>query len=152
MKPENFYHYAECGLDYIYLQNGYTYHNTSYGTGTSIHDVDGLHEAIGLLLANQKGQLSGKEIRFLRHELDLPQRTLAELLGTTEQTFARWEKEKTKINATAQALLTALYKETIHGDGLLKEHLEALAELDAETHSEMCLSLSEDEVWERCVA
>ena len=42
------YHYTECGLDYVYLVNGYTWHQTPYGRGVSIEDADGLHDAIAL--------------------------------------------------------------------------------------------------------
>jgi len=151
MTNQNMYHYKECGLNNIYLANGVTIKETPYGQSTSIHDIDGLHRAIGLHIANTKGVLNGSEIKFLRHEMDLSQAMLASLLRTTEQTLARWEKGKTHIQGPAQALLTALYKEGVTGDGALAEHLKFLAQLDAEAHKELCLSYSNSE-WEQCAA
>jgi putative transcriptional regulator len=32
------YHYTECGLDNVYLENGFTVHKTAYGRGVSISE------------------------------------------------------------------------------------------------------------------
>lgn len=40
------YRYKESGLDFILLLDGYTVHETPYGTGVSIHNTEALHEAI----------------------------------------------------------------------------------------------------------
>src|SRR4030095_4658011 len=85
------YHYTLCGLDNIWLVNGYKHHDTAYGPGVAVEDVDGLHRAIATDLICGKRDLSGKELRFLRKGLDLSQEGLAMLLGTTAQTVARWE-------------------------------------------------------------
>jgi hypothetical protein len=50
-----------------------------------IHDPDGWHRAIGKYLALKKKALSGKEIRFLRKQIDLTQSELAVLLATTHR-------------------------------------------------------------------
>jgi len=42
------YHYTLCGLDNVWLENGYQVRETSYGQGISVHDVEGLHEVIAL--------------------------------------------------------------------------------------------------------
>lgn len=88
------YHYTECGLNNIYLVNGYKFIETPRGKSVSINDIDGLHKAIGLLLVTSKKDLSGEEIRFLRLELLMSQNTLAKLLGVSEQAIRRWEKGK----------------------------------------------------------
>lgn len=77
---------------------------------------------IGRSLA-QKGHLTGTEFRFLRKELDLSQHRLADLIGTTEQTVALWEK-RGKIPKTADRMLRAIYLETIDGNVKLKEMTE----------------------------
>ena len=38
------YHYTMCGLDYVYLTNGYREHVTEYGSGISIERADALDE------------------------------------------------------------------------------------------------------------
>ena len=115
---ENFYHYTECGLRNISLMNGYEIFETNQGTTVSINDIDGLHKAIGLRLVFSKKDLSGEEIRFLRHELLMSQNGLASLLGVSEQTVRRWENDKICIPKSSEFLLRLLYREkttNLHG-------------------------------------
>ena len=86
------YHYVESGLDNVYLTNGFTVHKTAYGEGVSIQDTEGLHKAIGQWLISVPKPLTGAELRFLRIEMDIIQKNLAAILGTTEQTLRLWEK------------------------------------------------------------
>ena len=58
------YHYTACGLDNIYLANGFQRTSSPSGEGVSIHDFDGLHEAIARGLANKEAPLQAKEFRF----------------------------------------------------------------------------------------
>jgi DNA-binding transcriptional regulator YiaG len=122
------YHYTEVGLQNVWLANGYNVRKTSYGKAVSIEDADGLHRAIGRALAC-KSHLTGAEFRFLRKELDLSQHRTADLLGTTEQTVALWEK-RGKIPKTADRMFRAIYLETIDGNVKLKELIERVANLD----------------------
>lgn len=70
-KPKAPYHYTSCGLDDVYLLSGYEIEQTPYGQGVSIKNADDLHTAIGMYLVSGKKLLSGKEVRFLRHQMDL---------------------------------------------------------------------------------
>lgn len=88
------YHYKTCGLENIYLKNGYTIRETPYGPGVSIEDIEGLHLAIASDLLRQKAPLTGAQFRFLRKEQDLTQAELGAILGVNEQTIAAWEKNK----------------------------------------------------------
>ena len=92
----NFYHYRECGLNNIYLANGFKIIKTNRGEAISIHDIDGLHRAIGMKLFFSKKDLAGDEMRFLRHEILMPQNTPASLLGV-EQDIRRRGYIKTTI-------------------------------------------------------
>src|SRR5437879_1240469 len=65
--------YPDCGLDDVYLLNGYEVVKNDYGTGLVVNDTDGLRAAIARSLAARKKVLSGKEVRFLRKEMDLTQ-------------------------------------------------------------------------------
>jgi putative transcriptional regulator len=124
-------HYPDCGLDNIYLLNGYEVFKTPYGDGVAVTNVDGLRQAIAWHLATHKKLLDGKEIRFLRKEMDLTQSELGKCLGVDAQTVARWEKGEHNINGPAERLLRALYVEHVHGKLSVHELLSMLDELDA---------------------
>ena len=124
------YHYRECGLDNIYLLNGYVVEKSPYGEVVTIHDIDGLHRAIGTYLVRERKDLTGTEVRFLRHELGMSQKVLGDVLGKTEQTVARWEKEPKEINGTATRLLRVLYQQHVGGNRKVRSLLEQLADLD----------------------
>lgn len=102
-------HYTACGLDDVYLLNGFTVEETDYGRGIAVDDVAGLHVAIGLHLVLHRKALSPKEFRFLRKQLDLTQDELAAQLGVTGQTVARWEKGETEVSGPADRLLRLFY-------------------------------------------
>jgi DNA-binding transcriptional regulator YiaG len=103
------YHYTQCGLDDVYLLNGYKRHQTVYGSGVTVENVEELHETIAEHLCLNKALLNGKEFRFLRKLLDLTQAEVAVRLGCDVQSVARWEKGKTEINGAADKLLRILY-------------------------------------------
>lgn len=129
------YHYTETGLQNVWLANGYHVRKTPYGKSVSIEDADGLHRAIGKALA-RKSYLTGAEFRFLRKELDLSQHRVADLLGTSEQTVALWEK-RGKIPKTADRMFRAIYLETVDGNVKLKELIECIAGLDRKVDEKM---------------
>lgn len=128
-------HYTSCGLRNIWLRNGYAVKQTKYGKAVSIHNVEGLHKAIGLYLVNNKKSLSGSEVRFLRKELDMSQAQLAQVLGVGETTVRGWENSRTKITKPADRMLRVLYREHVDGDGKVRELVERLAELNREAMS-----------------
>lgn len=124
------YHYTECGLDNVYLINGYVPVSTPRGEGVKIQDIEGLHRAIGLMLVEEKQSLNGNEFRFLRHEMNMTQKTLAGILGVDAQSVARWEKGQTQTDGPSQNILRLLYREYIGGNIAIVEPLKRLAELD----------------------
>ncbi len=103
------YHYTQCGLDYVYLLNGYKIDRTPYGPGVSIQNVEGLHHAIAEFLVWNKALLGGKEVRFLRKLLDLTQVELGVFLGCSHQSVARWEKGQSEVNGAADKMIRFLY-------------------------------------------
>jgi DNA-binding transcriptional regulator YiaG len=128
---QGFYQYKECGLDNIYLSNGYKIINTDRGEAISIHDIDGLHRAIGMHLVFSKKDLSGGELRFLRHEMLMSQKTLATLVGMSEQAIRRWENGKTSIPKSSERLIRLLYGEkTLNQHGKIAEALKKIANLE----------------------
>lgn len=130
MAPNLLYHFTECGLDDVYLINGVERQETAQGPVVKVDDLDGLLAAIKEHLVYRKRPLNGREIRFLRHELDLSQRALAMLLGVDEQTVARWEKGKTRIDGSAERMIRIMCAERIGPRSNVRAFLEDLAGLD----------------------
>ncbi len=152
---EQMYQYKECGLDNIYLSNGFCRLSGGRGQSVSIEDIEGLHRAIGEWIARDKKFLDGREARFLRQEMGLSQAQLAMLLGINEQSIARWEKKRLekaqKIPADSERMIRFLYLETIGDETPMKEFLQVLAEL--EDVSELATSFQETEHgWETAAA
>ena len=66
-------HYTACGLDDVYLVNGFAREQIDGEDAVSIEDLDGLWKAIGLALVKGRKTLTPKEVRYLRHHMDLTQ-------------------------------------------------------------------------------
>ncbi|MBL1260164.1 MAG: helix-turn-helix domain-containing protein [Thiotrichaceae bacterium] len=129
------YHYEECGLHNIWLQSGYEESDTPYGKAVSIHDMNGLHHAIGIALITNKPQLSGDEFRFLRIEMDLPQSQLALSLGVSESTIRNWEKDRVAaIQGPADRMIRLLYREYTNGSSPIREMIDRLSQLNQDAY------------------
>ncbi len=93
---KNWLHYTSCGLDNVWLANGYRIKETKYGRAVAITDVDGLHKLLSLNLVEKKGILTGSEFKFLRVQLGLTQKGLGSLLGgSSENAISLWERKDT---------------------------------------------------------
>ena len=130
------YPYRSCGLDGIFLLNGYETREHDGEAHVVIKDLDGLHLAIGRHLVLSRQELSPRELRFLRKTLDLSQAELAEKLGNTSQSIARWEKGEVTIPGPAEKLLRAYFLARILTapvdlETLRRLIVEGLEELDA---------------------
>ena len=124
------YRYTASGLDNVFLANGFKFRTTPYGKTVAIDNVDGLHAAIGKYLVREKKILSGKEIRFLRHEMGLSQNRLATLLGVEEQSVARWEKGQVGVSGPADKMIRLLYTEAAGRRPEVSRTLGHLADLE----------------------
>ncbi len=103
------YEYKECGLDGIFLHNGYDIIVRGGERFVSVADTEGLHRRIGEFLVANRKELTPAEIRFLRKTMDLTQSELGRWMGKDSQTVARWEKGETPIPTVADRLLRAIY-------------------------------------------
>lgn len=135
--------YRECGLDDVYLLNGYEVHQTPYGDGISVENVEGLHEAIALNLVRNKGLLKGKEVRFIRKLLGWTQADLARRLRCNVQSVARWESGKTEINGPADMLTRAFFLGSKNKNLQLLEFANEVAELNIVEHPQYFRETSE---------
>ncbi len=128
------YHYRGCGLEGIYLLNGYTVEEYDGESFVFIQDLEGLHQTIGRHLINHRKSLAPNEVRFLRKTMDLTQEELAGKLEVSAQTVARWEKGSTAIPGAPEKLLRILFHAAFMTDSELAEFrdflLKKLDELD----------------------
>jgi DNA-binding transcriptional regulator YiaG len=124
-------HYTGCGLDDVYLLNGYEVDESEYGRSISVKDLDSLRRVIAEELARKRKFLKGKELRFLRTEMDLTQSELGRLIGYSDQQVARWEKEQSQIPTPANKIIRLLIRGHLTNDCVsVREVLEHLDQLD----------------------
>lgn len=105
------YHYTECGLDYVYLLDGFELIKTAYGPAVHVANASKLDRAIAQIVVREQNRLTGQEVRFLRGLLDMTQAELGSALGKDAQTVARWEKGKTEIPPTEDIAIRQIYLE-----------------------------------------
>jgi DNA-binding transcriptional regulator YiaG len=149
------FHYTHCGLDYVYLLNGYTiHHHPQHGPGVSIKNAHGLHNAIAKLIVSSPSPLRGQEVRFLRAELKASQEGLARILGQKRGSVARWEGEPDKaIPGVADRALRFFYALRANGVELGRKIVELVTEIDDLEHPQSVLRLEETERgWRRKAA
>lgn len=123
------HHYTECGLDNIYLRNGWSIDEEG---SLFIENIQGLHKAIALQLVTLKRTLKGREIRFIRHYLDLSQKMLGSMLGSDYQSVLRWEKGKGKITKPADRLLKIFTYEYASENKKAVDLIDLISDLDNE--------------------
>jgi DNA-binding transcriptional regulator YiaG len=97
--------YRACGLEGIYLLNGYNVELHDGEEYVSVTKMDELHQAIGHHLVMCRKGLAPKEIRFLRKTMNMTQAELAHLLGNNVQSVARWEKGECEVPGPSEKLL-----------------------------------------------
>ncbi len=127
------YQYKECGLDNVWLANGYELVETAYGPGVSVIAADKLLEQIAAHLVRKPSRLSGKEFRFLRVELGLSQGAMAKVQGVSEQNVSLWER-RGKVPKANDALLRLCYLGHAAGDASLKSSLEQIMTVERLVH------------------
>lgn len=102
-------HYTICGLDDVYLLNGFKRVEDGDESYVVIEDMAALWKAIGLFLVERRKVLKSREIRFLRHRMDMTQAELAAYLRVDDQTVARWEKGRAKLPGPADVAIRTLF-------------------------------------------
>ena len=107
----DWHHYTECGLENIFLKNGFRKVENDGQITLIVDDQPGLHLAIGKRLCNQRF-LTGDEFKFLRKEMKMSQSRLGAVLGVTENMVSLWER-RSAIPRHALAMVKAMYMEYI---------------------------------------
>lgn len=119
------YHYKECGLPNVWLENGYKVKQTPYGEAVSVVDADGLLKMLAEKVACKTGRLTGRELWFIRSVLCLSQKNMARLLGTTEQSLSLWERQG-RMPKASEAIARMLALEHLGGNPTIAELIERI--------------------------
>ena len=81
-----------------------------------IPDLDGLARAAAMVRALLPLRLTGKDVRFLRHALDMSGRAFAEAMDLTPETVSRWENGERGIGGSVEKLLRHNICALLHKD------------------------------------
>jgi DNA-binding transcriptional regulator YiaG len=130
------YHYTQCGLPNVWLENGYTVKKTPYGKAVSVEDAQGLHRALALSLLEKQGRLTGKELKFLRLALELSQEGLGKLIGVADQSVSLWERTG-KVPQTADSLTRLLIAEQFKGNVKVMQTLDRINTVERIVHQRL---------------
>ncbi|HTE54169.1 MAG TPA: type II TA system antitoxin MqsA family protein [Kofleriaceae bacterium] len=102
------YNYAECGLDYVTLQNVTVFRCPECGEHVlRIPAIEGLHRLIAFTVARKPSRLQAHEVKFLRKYLGLSNRDFAKTMGVTPEQSSRWTTTE-PMGAPAERLLRVL--------------------------------------------
>jgi putative zinc finger/helix-turn-helix YgiT family protein len=104
------YHYKECGLDTVYLENVQIHQSHRCNEQVvRIPEMPRLNLVIGDCLLQMNSILNGKEIRFLRKNMGLKAVDLQNIMGVNNARISRWERGKQKISTSHDRLLRVVY-------------------------------------------
>jgi putative zinc finger/helix-turn-helix YgiT family protein len=118
------YHYKECGLDNVYLENVEVCRCKECNESTAcIPAVPQLNNLIGETLLQKEFTLNGKEIRYLRKNMGLKAVELKKVLGVDNATISRWETGKQRISSAHDRLLRMVYA---NFKGIAQEDITAM--------------------------
>jgi DNA-binding transcriptional regulator YiaG len=127
----NLYRYKGCGLDNVYLQNGYAINTLRSGEEVvSIEDIEGLHCAIASAIVDSASALDARTFKYLRKELDMSQRQVAQMFDVDEQTVSLWERARNPVPQHADLMLRTLVKEKMSGNAELRNLIQRFNSID----------------------
>jgi len=108
------YRYKESGLDHVILK-GITAYECPACKAISpiIRDIKKIHQFIAEKVVNKKSLLTGKELAFLRKEMGIKAKELAQIFGVHKVTLSRWENEKEPLSPPCDRLVRVLYRNKI---------------------------------------
>lgn len=130
------HHYTECGLDNVWLANGYTTKTTAYGPAVAVARADELMLLLAQRIVRKPARLSGKEFRFLRVQMGISQSALAKAQGVSEQAVSLWERHG-KVPKANDALIRLCYLSHASGDEPLRDAFQRVMEVERLIHQKI---------------
>lgn len=104
------YRYLESGLDNIYLHGVMQYRCPDCGErAVDIPMIKALHRLIAKDIICKREFLTGGEVRFLRKELPMKSKEMADALAIEPETYSRWENGKQAVAAYHDRQLRLIY-------------------------------------------
>ena len=103
------YHYTECGLDNIYLRNGFKFTERGGKQYVSVSNARSLLRRIGLDIISTRLIIGPQELKFLRRNAEMTQKQVADRLRMTEQQVANLEKGKSVIKSGTDVALRVMF-------------------------------------------
>ena len=141
------YHYTACGLDNVWLTNGYVEKNTPYGMAVAVVKADELHELLASDIVKKKALLTGKELRFLRVQMGLSQDGFARIHGVTEQAISLWERQRNKVPVANDRLTRMYYLAHVAKDTPLGQAIERLKTVESLVNQKIVASTTPRRGW-----
>lgn len=124
------YRWDDLGLKNVWLENGYTLHETAYGKAVAFEDLEGLTRAVCVALARKPGKLMGVEFRYLRQAgLSMSQPSLGKLMGIDAQSIARWEKSG-KVPKWANRMIRLVFEAHADGNTAIRRVVDRINDID----------------------
>jgi len=103
------YHYKASGLDNVYVYGLTQFECEECGRYVEIPKVKLLHRLIAREIVCSESTLQGLEIRFLRKEMRMKGREMAEALSVDESTYSRWEHGKTRPSPVYEKMIRLMF-------------------------------------------
>ncbi|NSX54600.1 helix-turn-helix transcriptional regulator [Parasulfitobacter algicola] len=107
------YQYIESGLDNVYINGLSPVVDDDGDEVITVPYIAGLHVEIARGIVTRDGQISGRELRFLRTEMGMTQAELAAKVNADAQTIGRWERDEYDIDPTAETVIRRLAGEKL---------------------------------------
>jgi putative transcriptional regulator len=141
--------YGGGGLDWVFLEDGYSIHETPYGRGVAIQDADSLHNLVLREIITSPHPIRGQELRFIRSMLDLSQEGMGKIIGVQRLQVTRMEANRKKlITPSADRAIRMFFALQQDDRDLADRILELLNEFDGQEHEKTTFTPS-DHGWTR---
>ena len=106
--------YIESGLDNVVLAGIPIHRCTDCGeVMPELKNIEKIHHSIAEALIKKSDSLTGKEVRFLRKEMDKSAKDLAALLNVSPVTVSRWEPGAKPVGIVSDKPVRMLYIQTM---------------------------------------
>ncbi len=107
--------YKDCGLDNVTLIGVTSYKCNHCGEEyLSYGNIEILHRIIAQILLRKGGNLTGREIRFLRKQLGYSGKMFARLIGYEHETLSRIENGKNSVTSAFDRVVRFAVADRIH--------------------------------------